>query len=145
MAEYENTWPSTLGRVREYLAESPWLNTRLLGRVPLAEYNNTWPSPLGRIHNTWPSPLGRCGQKARLPIGLIWSVVRPMSRHMPGVARQLAWCALMPRAASTWCDQIVSSFLQVDWIFSSFNSDKIWCLQYKFYYIKNFKFQSIPT
>ena len=49
------------GRLREYfgrvtladsdntLVESPWLNTRILGRVPLAEYENTWPSPLGRI------------------------------------------------------------------------------------------------
>ena len=42
-----------------------------------------------------------------------------MPRHMPGVARQLAWCALMPQAASTWCDQIVSSFLRVDRIFQA--------------------------
>ena len=41
LAESENTWPSPLGRIREYLAESPWPNPRMLGRVPLAEFENT--------------------------------------------------------------------------------------------------------
>lgn len=48
-------------------------------------------------------------------IGIIWSLVRQMPRHMPGLARQLArspsaaagpWCEQMPRAASTWCAQM---------------------------------------
>ena len=99
LAESENTWPSHLGRIREYLAESPWPNSRILGRVTLAESESFG---LGIC-------LGCCGQKPRLPIGLIWSVVRPMPRHMPAMARQLAWC-----------EQIVSSFLRVDWIFSKF-------------------------
>ena len=47
LAESENTWLSHLGRIREYLAESPWPNPRILGRVPWAESENTWPSPLG--------------------------------------------------------------------------------------------------
>ena len=48
-------------------------------------------------------------------IGIIWSLVRQMPRHMPGLARQLAhspsaaagpWCEQMSRAASTWCAQM---------------------------------------
>ena len=52
--------PSHLGRLRQYLVESPWLNTKIFGRVPLTECNNTWPSTLGRIReylaeNNWTS------------------------------------------------------------------------------------------
>ena len=43
-------------------------------------------------------------------IGIIWSLVRQMPRHMSGLARQLAWCAQMPRAASTWCAQMFYPF-----------------------------------
>ena len=77
-----------------------------------------WPNPNGLAESEWPNPMPWL-----LPSEIshiIWSLVRQMPRHMPGVARQLAWCAQMPRAASTWCEQIVSSFLQVDWIFSKF-------------------------
>ena len=60
MADYEKIWPSHLGRLRQYLVESPWPNTVTLGRVPLAEYENTlaeYPWPNTRI--LWPSTLGR--------------------------------------------------------------------------------------
>ena len=114
------------GRVRmgpspTRIAGSPWPSpTRLLdhfGRVrmgpsPKGIAVSLWPSPNGLAESEWPNPMPWLLQsEISHTNGIIWSLVRQGPRHMPGLARQLAWCAQMPRAALTWC---VSSFLQID-------------------------------
>ena len=93
-------WPSPNG-----IAESPWPSpTRLLdhfGRVrmgpsPKGIAGLLWPSPNGLAESEWPNPMPWL-----LPSEIshiIRSLVRQMPRHMPSVAKQLAWCAQMPRA-----------------------------------------------
>ena len=109
LAEYSNTWPSTLGRV--HLAEHENTLAEYHGRVPLAEYH--WPSALGRIREYF----------GRVPLAEYSNTWPLRSDNLITNRPHLV------RGAS----RLSHPFLQFDRIFSSFNSDEIWCLHIYIY------------